>query len=166
MCTAVTEHSANVNPNDAPAWAKFWTATLQCTPQYVNWSQYESVSVHHELIVPDGVYALQAVDQFCDELSEASYTAPLALTTSLWGDLVRNCQTTPCGPPDGSVDIISDAVAVLSKFSNLPGAPLKVRADLEPALPDRRINITDVLAVINGFVGESYPFDPPPWPCN
>ena len=59
----------------------------------------------------------------------------------------------------------SPAVFTLRKFSNLPGAPLKARADLEPALPDRRINITDVLAVIQGFVGGSYPFDPSPWPC-
>ncbi len=90
----------------------------------------------------------------------------MELTTNRWGDVVKDCQTTPCGPPDGSVDIITDAIAVLRKFSNLPGVPLKTRTDLEPATPDRRINITDVLAVIGGFVGGSYPLEPPAWSCN
>ena len=63
------------------------------------------------------------------------------------------------------MDIVTDAIAVLRKFANIPGAPSKSRADLVPELPDRRVDIVDVLGVIQGFVGGSYPFDPPPWPC-
>lgn len=48
----VTENAGKVSPNDAPAWATFWAATLQCQPEYRDWSTYGIVNVYHELLVP------------------------------------------------------------------------------------------------------------------
>jgi hypothetical protein len=56
-------------------------------------------------------------------------------------------------------------VAVLDKFGNRPGAPQKIRADVEPATIDFKINITDVSRVLDAFRGLAYPFPPPSWPC-
>ena len=70
----------------------------------------------------------------------------------------------PCLPPDGTVGVTSDVTAILDKFKNLPGAVAKARADIEPALPDQRINITDVTYCLDGFLGLPYPF-PAPGEC-
>ncbi len=63
------------------------------------------------------------------------------MTLSRWGDVVENCTTTPCGAPDGRVDVVTDIVALINKFGSSPGAPVKARADLEPSTVDQKINI-------------------------
>ena len=62
---------------------------------------------------------------------------------------------------DGVVNITTDATAVLDKFRNLVAAPTKIRCDIEPRVPDRRINITDVVYTIDAFRGAAYPFAGP-----
>jgi hypothetical protein len=59
----------------------------------------------------------------------------------------------------------ADATTILDKFTNLTGAPLKARTDLEPSLTDLKINITDVTSAIDAFTGDGYPFEPmgEPW---
>ena len=47
---------------------------------------------------------------------------------------------------------------MLNKFSNLPGALKKTRADTEPTTPDLKVAIADVLQAVNGFSGDPYPF--------
>ena len=89
----------------------------------------------------------------------------LETTTSAWGDLVRNCITDPCWPPDGDV-LIADATAVIDKFRNLDGAPTKARADIEPCIPDQQVNISDAVCVIDAFRGFPYPCLPPEPPCD
>jgi hypothetical protein len=90
------------------------------------------------------------------------------MTQSVWADLVQDCTTIPCKPPDGSTGIV-DVTAVLDKFKNLPGNVIKARADLEgsPAgdhrIPDQAINITDVTYCLGAFLGETYP--PPGFPA-
>ena len=82
-----------------------------------------------------------------------------------WGDvsavLPADCPRTP---PDNSVDLVLDVIAVLAKFSNNFCAVLKSRADLEPHSPDQLINISDVLQALNAFSGLPYP-DPAPFGC-
>ncbi len=68
---------------------------------------------------------------------------------------MNDCTSTPCGPPDGTVGV----VAILDKFRNLTGAPLKARTDLEPNLSDLKISITDVTYVVGAFTGEGYAFE-------
>jgi hypothetical protein len=136
-------------------------------PYYTDWSAWGTVHVHHALIVPGGVYELQAIGQLCNPDVETHYSDALGLTTAPWGDLVSTCETTPCGPPDGIVGIGTDVTAVLDKFKNLDGAVSKARCDLDPVDPDQAINITDVMYCLGAFLGETYPpagFDAPTAP--
>ncbi len=148
----------------------FWAATFQCTPSYRDWSVYDTVHVYHESVVPGGVYEFQAIDQACDTGVEASYSAPLSVETSAWGDIVKDCTTNPCGPPDGVINVPTDATAIVDKFRNLPGAPIKARCDLAGTPPndgalDFKITVLDVIWCLDAFIGAEYPFPPEPNPC-
>jgi hypothetical protein len=85
----------------------------------------------------------------------------MPINTAMWGDMVADCASIPCGPPDGRVNVPTDVVSVLDKFASFPAAPLKIRVDLEPETPDLKINITDVVQSINAFKGDEYPFGGP-----
>jgi hypothetical protein len=122
--------------------------------------------VYDEAIVPDGQYVVQIIDRACTISAEEEYSAPLMAATSRWGDAVQDCTSVPCGPPDGTVGVSTDVTAILDKFRNLPGAPIKARCDFEPALPDHLINITDVMVCLDAFRGAVYPFDELPDPCS
>lgn len=160
----VSENAGKVDPAGAPGWPSFMAATLQCDPLFTDWSAFGVVHVSHEAVIPGATYEMRAFDEACDFTAQGGYSTPLQLNTSLWGDVVRDCVTTPCGPPDGSVDIATDATAVLDKFKNLEGAPAKARCDLEPNRPDRKVNISDVTSVLDAFRGSDYPFAGPV-PC-
>ncbi len=149
--------------------ASFWGAQLGCDPHFGDWTQYDLVHVWHEGIIPDGVYELQVLDSTCSPEMEDGYSEVLTVTQSGWADLINNCTTIPCGPPDGNTGIV-DVTAVLDKWKNLPGNVKKVRADLEGSpggdhrLPDQAINITDVTYCLGAFLGDTYPpfgFPPP-----
>ena len=160
----VSENAGKVDPSGAPGWPSFTAATLQCDPLFTDWSAFGVVHVFHEAVIPGATYEMRALDEACDFTAQGGYSTPLELNTSLWGDVVRDCVTTPCGPPDGSVDIATDAAAVLDKFKNLEGAPVKARCDLEPNRPDARVNISDVTSILDAFRGFDYPFAGP-LPC-
>ena len=63
-------------------------------------------------------------------------------------------------PPDGDMDF-DDITALVDKFRNLPGAPLKSRADIAPAVPDQIVDFVDIPWVVDAFRGLPYPFDGP-----
>ncbi|UCC32271.1 MAG: hypothetical protein JSU86_08300, partial [Phycisphaerales bacterium] len=157
----VTENAGHVDPTQAPGWPTFMRAALQCDPYYTDWSTYGAVHVSHAGIVPDGDYAIQAIDQACDSSVESDYSISLQVTTSIWGDIVSNCIVQPCGPPDGVVNITTDVTAALDKFRNLPGTPMKARCDVEPDEPDLLVNISDVMFILDAFRGFDYPFTGP-----
>jgi len=161
---ALTENSGKRYPSQAPGWPTFMAAMLQCDPYYTDWSKFDTVYVYHQAIVPGGTYELAVINDRCTTANEGNYSAPLAVSTSMWGDVVENCTVTPCLPPDGSVGVTTDVTAILDKFKNDPGALIKVRADIEPALLDHKINITDVSRALDAFRGWSYPFASPE-PC-
>ena len=73
-------------------------------------------------IVPAASYEIQAIHEGCDESAENSYSDRLTINTSMWGDIAGDYETTPCTPPDGTVDFVDIAV-MADKFKNLPGAP-------------------------------------------
>ena len=102
-------------------------------------------------------------------MAESSFSTPLELTTSLWGDVAdvfNGCTILPSGyqdcwaPPDGDADF-DDITAVVDKFRNLPGALMKPRADLAPKAPDRLIDFVDIPWAVDAFRGLPYPFDGP-----
>ncbi len=45
-------------------------------------------------------------------------------------------------------------------FSNTPGNPTKLRADIEPCILDFKISIIDIVRGSDGFRGLPYPFAP------
>lgn len=109
------------------------------------------------------MYRVQAIDQDCLDLSnDSSYSVPLTLIQSRWGDLVGNCGGDVCTPPDDVVGMTTDVTATLNKFKNLAGAPNKSRSDVEPSLLDQMINISDVTKVLDGFRGLAYSLAGPP----
>ncbi len=144
-----------LNDDTAPT---FNAARLQCDPFYTDWSLQGVVHVSHEVIVPGSTYDLQTIDEICIAALEASYSLPLPLNTSSWGDVVSDCSTMPCGPPNGVVGVPTDVVSILDKFSSLPGAPIKARCDIEPAILDGKITIVDVSRAVDAFRGATYPF--------
>jgi hypothetical protein len=139
---------------------EFTAARLACEPVFADWGSAGIVYLFDEGVVPDATYEIQEVDLACGELDEQYYSGPLTLLTSRWGDVVGDCEVTPCTPPDGVVDFV-DVSAVVAKFSNDPGAPIKARADVAPDVPDGIIDFVDIAFVVDAFRGATYPFDGP-----
>ena len=162
---AISENAGLVA--SVPGYPDFLASTLQCEPFYADWRALGAVHVYHEMIVPGATYALRAIDAACDVGFESAYSAEMPAWTASWGDVA--------GPfdvglgiwpgPDGVADVASDVVVILDKFANAPTAVAKSRADLEPAIPDGKINITDVTVVLDAFSGEAYPFPVPEPGC-
>ncbi|UCC28806.1 MAG: hypothetical protein JSU86_11455 [Phycisphaerales bacterium] len=185
------ENGGEKTPPCSPAQPsnEFLGATLECEPYFRDWHGVcscgwcrggfeegkacsddsdcatSTIHVYHELIIPGSIYRIDVIDQRCLDLSnELSYSEPdLEATTSVWGDVMRNCSTNPCGAPDGIVGIPTDVTAVLEKFKNLvpPSVPYvaitKARADLDWATPNQRVDISDVTCCLDAFRGVEYP---------
>ena len=138
----------------------FFASELQCSPFYTDWSGFSAVHIFGEFIVPDGFYSIQLIREGCDAGTAAHFSAALPFTTSKWGDSVTDCTTSPCGPPDGGVDVVTDVTAGLDKFKNVITGPSSARVDVEPEVIDHWINISDVTFVLDAFRGDPYPFEP------
>ncbi|MFQ5494214.1 MAG: FG-GAP repeat protein, partial [Phycisphaerae bacterium] len=162
---SVNEEGGVIIP--APNPPVFMAAPLQCNRFVSDWNAADTVHVYHRAIVPGGTYTVQAVGEGCSPQSEADFSAPLSMTQGVWGDMVGRFD--PVNrvwmAPDGIIEIISDCLAIMDKFADHPNAPIKTRADIEPATPDQLINISDVVRCLDAFRGRSYPFDPGPPPC-
>lgn len=162
---------------DAPgAEATFMAAALRATPAYADWSSFGVVNVYDERIVPSrklpaspvepAVYSVQVIAQACAPGS-AFFSESLSTTNARWGD-VAALTSGQFRAPDGVVGVTDDVLGVLAKFGNAMGAPTKARAELVgsgptgpvPALTGK-IEISDVLAALGAFSGNSYPFAPP-----
>lgn len=153
----VNESGAEVEP--VPGTASFTAAPLRCTPFFQDWSHVGLIHVFNEFVVPGGSFDVCAISEGCDLGTESSFSAPLSLSTAVYGDTVTDLGQVPPGPPDGSVNVV-DALAVLGRFGSVTGSISKARADLEPGCLDLKINVSDVLASLSGFSGLSYPFPP------
>ncbi len=160
---AVSELSA-LDDNTLPT---FQVAPLVCDPLVFNFGDLEAIHVYSEAIVPSGLYHIEAIDSQCDPSVAANYSQPLLLGTSRWGDVVGVFAPFAGSwfPPDGEVNISSDALAALDKFSGVGTAPAKASCDLGPAVPDHKINITEIVLIVDAFRGLSYPFVEMPAPC-
>ncbi|UCC29921.1 MAG: hypothetical protein JSU86_17180 [Phycisphaerales bacterium] len=150
-------------------WPTYWASTLQCDPHYRYWSTLGVVHMFHEGIIPGATYEIQSIETGHDISVEDNFSAPVEIRTSIWGDVVRDCATYPCSPPDGSVDVPTDITALVDKYRNVWGAVMQTRADLvhfsgAPG-PDQRTFIIDVTHALDAFRGFAYPFSPGLPPC-
>jgi len=155
--------------------ASFKAAKLRTTPVFNEWSTFGTVHVYDERIVPSrkrpgqtlepAVYEIQFVTQGCDTGSEASFSPVLSLTNARWADIAQ-LFSAEFRAPDGIVSV-HDTLAMLAKFGNAAGAPIKARAELLGdggsglvAAVDGKITVGDLIAVLDAFAGAEYPFAP------
>jgi hypothetical protein len=153
----VTEAAGGTDPVPPPT---FTAASLGTAPDCRDWSTYGLIDVTDDEVVPSALYEVQAIDCECNFGVEANYSAPLPITTSLWGDLVGDCSVVPCTPPDGVVDF-TDIAAIVDKFKNTPGAARKARTDVDPDTPNWKVDFVDISQIVGAFRGDPYPFDGP-----
>ncbi len=158
----VCEIAGKTDPADCIGGPTFKAARLSCTPVFTDWTALGTVFLYGEAIAPDSTYSVQAIATPCDTASAApnNFSAPLALRTSIWGDIVVIGGTGEHLPPDSTVDV-GDMTAIIDAFANRANSVSKARADLQPAVPDRIISILDVSFVLDGFKGVDYPFSEP-----
>ncbi|MCO6438229.1 MAG: trypsin-like peptidase domain-containing protein [Phycisphaerae bacterium] len=114
-------------------------------------------------IVPGAQYGIRATfdgTNFSDEYGVS--TTPQPSDGRLWGDTVGSFDsgTQTWNPPNGTVNGF-DIVAVLERFANDPSAPHMTWVDVNPQIPDKVANGTDVLQVVNAFSQGPYPFVTP-----
>jgi choice-of-anchor B domain-containing protein len=148
---------------------RFLGAELVCEPVFRDWGSDGTVQVFGASVVPNGQYVVQAIGRGCYDAGTPAYSMALTVTTSIFGDTIGNCFTPPCTGLDGIVNVTTDVTAVLDKFRNLSGAPIKARCDIGGIPPsdqivNRTVEITDVMLVLNAFVGLDYEF-PVADPC-
>ncbi len=168
----VSENGSKVAP--IAGTSSFNAAMLTCEgPVFMHWTPLGVVHVFHEGIIPGGTYEIRVVDFDCPPTADQRFSRRLEFVQSRWGDVVTDCVTNPCSPPQpnggpSAVGII-DIVAVLDKFGSRATAVGKARADLEGpgGCLDLKINITDVTRGLDAFSSVPYPFAPSaPDPCN
>lgn len=158
----VSENSGSTTPQEG--FGTFLLSSLSCEPKTIFWGGFDQVDVFSPAILPGATYEIRHFSASCPTGTEPVGSAPVTVTTSIWGDLIKDCMVTPCGPPDGSVDVTTDVTSLLDKFKNLPNAPRKARTDIEPRIVDRIINITDVTFALDAFSSLPYSFAGPT-PC-
>ncbi len=164
-----------VDPGNPACAGTFKMAGLSCDPGqafFTDWSTLRTVYIHDEFIVPSqpgdpAVYDVQMIDITCDPPDEGDFSPVLEVTNALWGDIGGGFDNLGNAwvAPDGSVDIPTDILSMIAGFSNTPGNPTKLRADIEPCVLDFKINIIDIVLALDGFRGLPYPFAPGQGDC-
>jgi hypothetical protein len=153
----------------------FKVATLGCSEVFrTDWETLGTVHAYSPFIVPGGNYVIQIVNQGNPLDVEGSFSTPLQLSTSDYGDVCSGPKNNygEWSPPDESADITTDVLAVKQKFGNQPGLT-KTRAELGGDRSDPWVDFVidiskDVLYAKEAFTRRPYPFPPPPaesWPC-
>jgi len=98
-----------------------------------------SVFVTGLFVVPDRTLEVQAD---CGAPSNPSLTAPVSITTSLYGDI----------DGDGSASL-GDAFLIVLGFQNVFKDTTRALDDLAPCIPDQTINLSDVQLGVLAFQG-------------
>ena len=121
----------------------------------------EVVHVGDASIVPGSRYEVRAVDCIDGDINRDVCSESLTVSTSKYGDTILSCAGCPCEPPEGIVNVI-DCKAIADRFVSASCAPIKARVDIEPGIPDRVINVTDLVACFfTGFPGVDYSLSEP-----
>ncbi|MGD2111245.1 MAG: hypothetical protein PVI86_17850 [Phycisphaerae bacterium] len=150
----LSENSGSTTDTPAPS---FTASYLQCEPYYTDWGQLGTIHVYHRGIVPEALYTIQAIEAGCPVEDEGCYTEGLTVATNRFGDIVGDCDSSGCTPPNAVVDF-TDILALVEKFKNEPLSVSKPRGDIGDELPDRRVGFIDVAWAVHTFQGGAYPF--------
>ena len=79
---------------------------------------------------------------------------------NFWGDIVGEFNGVAWTPPNGVQNFVDVQAAVKTFQDGESTAPL-IWADVEPEIPNRIVNFTDVFLLVLAFRGEPYPFSAP-----
>jgi len=145
----------------------FKAAFTQCAPHYQDWSTVGLLHVTGVHIVSSSAYEIEQLAQECQGQEEAcaAVSASLTINTSRWTDARE-----PYSPPSPTLQPdISDCSALVNKFRDAPGAPIKARALLlgVPGNPWGLMNasvlgvdigFSQVAASVDGFRCVAYPY--------
>lgn len=139
----------------------FYAAHVQCTPHYQDWSTVGLLHVTGSAITPSSLYEVENVAASCMGV-EANCTAvstAVEIGTTRWGDV-----EIPYNPPSATLQPdLADVSALLNKFRNAPGAPIKARAlllggDLMGSIDiSTEFSFIHIAACVDAFRGKNYP---------
>ncbi|MBI1826733.1 MAG: hypothetical protein HY287_17725 [Planctomycetes bacterium] len=158
--------SGGVQPCSVPGDGTFVAASLQCNPNYTNWSSVTGGGVLHVTgveIVPSSTFTIEAFALGCqgNEGSCAFISPGLDISTARWGDVIPPYQAAspaPLSQPD-----ISDVAAVVDKFRMVTSAETQPLVRMQPnSIPlSSPVNIADVAADVDAFRNLPYPYPGP-----
>jgi len=134
----------------------FWAAPLECEPYFFDWGSLGAFSIYGAEIIPSSEYQLQRADETCADLSdEACWSAPITLTTGVFGDVCRYFANEPGAPPQPD---FNDVACMVSKFLATPGAPPKRQVQIQPnvVFPIRGIDFRDISMDVQSLIGQPY----------
>jgi len=142
----------------------FKCASLQCAPLYMDWNAAlggQTLHVTGQAVVPSSSYEVRQLAASCqgNESLCAAISAPLTINTARWGDVAAPFQA-PSPAPLTQPNVI-DIAAVVDKFRSVPSAIIVARADVNPAIPNSRVDIADVANIVDAFKNLAYPFPGP-----
>ncbi len=155
--TQYVESTSNATP--------FFASSVQCSPHYQDWSSAGYLHVTGSAIVPSSLYDVQFVPASCmgNENSCAEISAPLTLATTRWADIEA-----PFNPPSANTQPdLGDVSALVNKFKNVVGAPIKARALLAGSDASGNIDLSNnisfahISACVDAFKGAPYPHTGP-----
>ncbi len=140
----------------------FMAAQLQCTPYYQDWSTIALLHVTGSAIVPSSSYEIVNVSASCmgAEGNCVAVSGPLSVSTARWGDV-----ETPFNPPSTTTQPdLADVSAMVNKFKDVAGAPIKARTLLSGENLAGEIDMSfdldfeHIAACVDAFKGKPYPF--------
>jgi hypothetical protein len=164
---------ATYTENGAPGGIPFKASFTQCAPHYQDWNTVGLLHVTGPQIVPSSVYHVERLAAVCQGSEEVpsclsggfNVSDQTEIRTTRWGDV-----RTPYNPPDPSAQPdISDVSALVDKFRNAPGAPIKARGLLvgipgnawgvmDSALVGVAFGFGPIAACVDAFRGAPYPY--------
>jgi hypothetical protein len=172
-CTAVDEAAGCARWVGPPSWysgypgtvllGSFYSASLQCSPFYFDYTAWGTIEVTGAEIMPSSLYELRIYAGLCEgnEPICAAVSEPVTLQTRRAGDLVQ-----PFSPSAPSQPNALDVVAAVDAFRHVAGVPRRWVVQTQPNVIDYNhdINALDIVSVVDHFRGLAYPFSGP-CPC-
>jgi hypothetical protein len=152
---------ANCQETELPP-TTFKCAFLQCNPVYLDWRSAIGAQTLHVTgaeVVPSSLYEVRQLSIICqgNESNCTAVSAPLIIRTSRWGDVQSPFQQP--APAVLTQPNITDVAACVDKFKlNAPTALIMARTDVNPGIPNHKVDIADVASIVDGFKNLAYPF--------